>query len=146
MTKGFTLIELLVVIAIIGVLSSIVFASLNSARNKGYDAAVKSGLANSRSQAELYYNNNLNYNTVCTAGTDNISAVLLGAVKNSGDTDQIVANDNISAAGFAVCNDSLNNWASEMPLKTTGYYCVDSAGKSQFNAGPGLLAGGDYGC
>lgn len=53
--KGFTLIELLVVIAIIGILSSVVLSSLNTARVKGRDAAVKSNLASIRPQAELFY-------------------------------------------------------------------------------------------
>ncbi|OGI64782.1 hypothetical protein A2642_03725 [Candidatus Nomurabacteria bacterium RIFCSPHIGHO2_01_FULL_39_10] len=54
--SGFTLIELLVVIAIISLLSSVVMASLNSARIKARDAKRKVELKQIVSALELYYN------------------------------------------------------------------------------------------
>jgi len=59
--KGFTLIELLVVIAIIGILSSVVLASLNSARQKARDAKRLSNLTQIRTALEMYYNDNGQY-------------------------------------------------------------------------------------
>ncbi len=56
--SGFTLIELLVVIAIIGMLSSIVFASLNTARQKGRDAKRVSELRQIKTALELYFDKN----------------------------------------------------------------------------------------
>jgi prepilin-type N-terminal cleavage/methylation domain-containing protein len=56
--RGFTLIELLVVIAIIGILSSVVLASLNSARKKGRDARRISDIKQLQLALELYYDNN----------------------------------------------------------------------------------------
>lgn len=59
--RGFTLIELLVVIAIIGILSSVVLASLNSARTKGTDAAIKGEVSNMRAGMEIFFDTNSTY-------------------------------------------------------------------------------------
>lgn len=55
--KGFTLIELLVVIAIIGILSSVVLASLNTARVKARDAQRVSDVRQIQLALEFFYDN-----------------------------------------------------------------------------------------
>ncbi len=67
--RGFTLIELLVVIAIIGLLSSVVLASLNGARKKGRDARRTADLKQIQTALELYYSDNLAYPTLTTVNT-----------------------------------------------------------------------------
>lgn len=59
--RGFTLIELLVVIAIIGILSSVVLASLNSAREKGRDGRRVSDIKQLQLALELYYDSEGEY-------------------------------------------------------------------------------------
>ncbi|HEY0980157.1 MAG TPA: type II secretion system protein [Candidatus Paceibacterota bacterium] len=53
--KGFTLIELLVVIAVIGILASVIMASLNSARVKARDARRASDIDQIYKALFLYY-------------------------------------------------------------------------------------------
>lgn len=72
-SKGFTLIELLVVVSIIGLLSSIVFASLNSTRAKGRDAKRLGDLIQIRNALELYYGDNNKYPTTSGSWWGNCS-------------------------------------------------------------------------
>lgn len=131
--KGFTLIELLVVVAIIGILSSVVLASLNTARNRGADASIKANLSGARAEAEIFYDTNTTYEGVCAlTGTnvigDSIQAadvVFDGAAPTYADTTAA------SATGGA-CHDNATAWAAAVPLKAaaSSYFCVDSTGKA----------------
>ena len=86
-TGGFTLIELLVVIAVIGILASVVLASLNSARNKAKIVSMKANLKNAVTQGELYFANNGTYLNICAAtgeANDSVVQGVLNAIRAQG--------------------------------------------------------------
>jgi type II secretory pathway pseudopilin PulG len=114
----------IVVIAIIGMLSSVVLGSLNTARGKAANSAVKSNLNNIRAQAELYYDGNNNtYTNLCLNSANMINGLNAASTAGAG---------NITSD---VCNANANAWAGSAPLKvaegTSNYWCVDSTGTSR---------------
>lgn len=93
-SRGFTLIELLVVIAIIGVLSSVVLASLNTARTKAIEAKKKSELREIGTALTLYYlstgtvpaNPTSYWNVADTALSSALEPTYMASIPNSPDS------------------------------------------------------------
>jgi prepilin-type N-terminal cleavage/methylation domain-containing protein len=126
-SKGFTLIELLVVIAIIGILSAIVTASLNSARNKGATAAVYATFHQIANQAALYRASSSDFGkSVSSCG----SGVFSDSIIQSAEVN-ILANAASTATLSCYTDSNGNKWTiSVSPLKTTTptSWCIDNSG------------------
>jgi len=120
--KGFTLIELLVVIAIIGILASVVLASLGGARERGQIAALKSEMANFRSDEEIYYSDNNKYD--CGPTSSELSKLytsIKGRAKNS--SVQLSCDNTTNPQAWAMY--------ALLPGPSGKYWCVDSTGANK---------------
>ena len=127
---GFTLIELLVVIAIIGILSSVVLASLNTARSKGTDAKIQSEIRSVAVNAEIYYDSNANSYGADTADCDANMFALTTPVN----IDLIISDmqrAHPSNNPTCVVAGTGSVWAISHPLSASAgvHFCADSTGK-----------------
>jgi len=147
--KGFTLIELLVVIAIIGVLASVVLASLNSARDKARDATIKQQVRQFATLMALEYNDNSSYNNLNKgwAGTSatcesrnyegNYAAKALEICNGIIALTPNGANQFYTGAATSVSRDF-----SIMALLSSGWFCIGSSGATY--EGPANPGGGNW--
>lgn len=139
LSKGFTLIELLVVIAIIGILSSVVIASLNRARDRAADAKVKAQLAQVKDAAEIYFNQYADYG-LATDLCDNMF------VDPDSGMIPLTTLSNYQGAINITCRSTNIEYAISvtLPSDITTFWCVDSVGSAQENAAD--LSAGDATC
>ncbi len=156
-SKGFTLIELLVVISIISLLSSIVFTTLNGAKAKAKDAAIKTEMGEITKLMDMEYNDNGSYCKLQNAlwisydqdsngnpyscdsifaninppsnYLDQFKAICKNVLNNVSNTSVYTSNHQLYL-GTAQPTYPCGNYYSFMaPLSNGKYYCVGSSGR-----------------
>lgn len=140
--RGFTLIELLVVIAIIGMLSSVILASLNGARIKARDARRLVDLKQLQLALELYYDSQASPSYPKTPlGGGKVTAKLGGLVP---DYMQALPKDpsrtDNSTTGYLYCSTDQQSYALLAFLEKKNSdgeddYCVVAQGAGDGNCG-----------
>ncbi|MCC7436319.1 type II secretion system protein [Candidatus Nomurabacteria bacterium] len=144
--KGFTLIELLVVVGVIGILAAVVLASLNSARAKGKDAAIKQSMKEFQNLLALEFNDTGSYanlqpgawfpQTACSSSFGGNYATQARAICTKIVTDgsswsgaiyKFYAGNSVSSAQTYSIMGALNN--------QNTFHCVGNSGNSSTDAG-----------
>ncbi len=162
-SAGFTVLELLITVAIIGVLASIILASVSTSRARASDKKILEDLNTVRNEAQLYLDSAGSFgpntaNAKCSAG--GVSATLFADMTNpsTGSTNPHIAKINSAIAsanaesGGSVnvngkysntrCVNSPTTWAIAVRLKedTTSSWCVDSNNVSKKVSGDASAA------
>ena len=150
--KGFTLIELLIVIAIIGVLSSIVIASLQSSRKRAYEVSAKNEINQLNNALQLYLNDtNGTYPPDVSRDLPAEIKVYLGSNNSSEwpkapwpgsvyDWDNwIIGGQRVvqisirfcpAGGGLSTCKFPNETWAQNFGVNSAYYYCLEGACRS----------------
>ncbi len=130
---GFTLIELLVAIAIIGILATIILASLTESQSRGYDSKILQQLNGFRTAAQLYFSNHGGYGPDTNSCNDNTS-IFKSVDPQDGSPSVYIDSANLPEFTQVYCStdSSGRRYAVKATLYNANqYWCVDSTGASR---------------